>query len=131
MNINKPVRLYFKFILLAMAVIVLFILFKLYNPYVDSLIPPCPFYTITGLKCPGCGSLRAIYNLFNLEFVNAFNENPLLIISVPYLLLLFYFNLSSLKLKRDKKISNILFRKNAIIIALSIILGFWVIRNII
>lgn len=39
----------------------------------------CPLYALTGLKCPLCGSQRAIHHLLHLHPMKAFAYNPWLI----------------------------------------------------
>ena len=48
-----------------------------FNPSSSLILPPCMFYKLTGFYCPGCGTLRAIYNIIHLNFSNAFFYNPL------------------------------------------------------
>ncbi len=36
----------------------------------------CPFLSVTGLQCPGCGSLRALHDILNLRISKAFHHNP-------------------------------------------------------
>lgn len=45
--------------------------------------PPCPIRTVTGLLCPGCGSLRAVHQLLHFRPVVAFRLNPLLMLALP------------------------------------------------
>lgn len=47
--------------------------------------PTCPFLALTGLYCPGCGSLRALHDLTNLDLAGAWSMNPLTVAAVPYL----------------------------------------------
>jgi hypothetical protein len=47
--------------------------------------PPCWFYTLTGLYCPGCGSGRCFYALLHGEIYAAFRFHPLLFIILPFL----------------------------------------------
>ena len=42
------------------------------HPSSSPLFPKCPFLMLTGMKCPGCG----------------FSYNPLLLLSIPYVILL-------------------------------------------
>ncbi|MEW5722540.1 MAG: DUF2752 domain-containing protein, partial [Thermodesulfobacteriota bacterium] len=37
----------------------------LVNPAVSALYPPCPFHALTGLYCPGCGTLRGLNQLLH------------------------------------------------------------------
>lgn len=72
---------------LLFGVIILALLF-VYDPAQNKLFPPCPFHLFTGLYCPGCGSLRAVHCLFNGDFRQAFAFNPLMVVSIPFLLIL-------------------------------------------
>ena len=36
-----------------------------FNPSSFTFYPRCPFYVLTGYKCPGCGTLRAIHHILN------------------------------------------------------------------
>ncbi len=47
-------------------------------------IPGCPSHSLTGLYCPGCGSLRALHCLLTGDIGEAFRSNALL---APALLL--------------------------------------------
>lgn len=63
------------------ALLALFVL----NPADGSFCPPCPFHTLTGLYCPGCGSLRALHQLLHGNLSEAFGFNPLMVLSLPFL----------------------------------------------
>lgn len=56
-----------------------------FRPGNSLIYPPCPFHLITGLYCPGCGSLRAIHALLHGRFLQALDLNPLMVISIPFL----------------------------------------------
>ena len=47
--------------------------------------PPCPFYELTGLLCPGCGAGRYLLALLHFDFYAALRYNPMLFISFPFL----------------------------------------------
>ena len=49
---------------------------------------PCLFYTVTGLKCPGCGISRMLLSLLRLDFRAAFHYNPFLLLTSPILVFL-------------------------------------------
>jgi hypothetical protein len=57
----------------------------LFNPSTEGIYPVCFFHRLTGLECPGCGSLRAIHQLLHGHLLLAFRFNPLLIASLPLL----------------------------------------------
>lgn len=55
------------------------------NPHEPGHYPTCPSLWLTGLYCPGCGSLRALHDLTHLDLVGAWDMNPLAVIAVPWL----------------------------------------------
>jgi len=59
-----------------------------YDPATSQLFPPCPFHAVTGLYCPGCGSLRALHHLLHGDLAAAVRLNPLMVLSIPILCLL-------------------------------------------
>jgi hypothetical protein len=56
-----------------------------FNPAKSAFYAPCPFHALTGLYCPGCGSLRALHHLLHGHWVTAFGLNPLMVLSLPFL----------------------------------------------
>ena len=46
----------------------------------------CLFKLLTGHNCWGCGITRAFNELFQLNFIDAYNYNPRIIIIVPLML---------------------------------------------
>lgn len=51
------------------------------------LSPGCPFRTLTGLDCPGCGGTRALFALTQGDLSLALNHNVLTVIALPLLAL--------------------------------------------
>ena len=56
------------------------------DPNQPGHYPTCPFLALTGLYCPGCGSLRAIHDLAHGDLVGALARNPLAVVAVVGLL---------------------------------------------
>jgi hypothetical protein len=56
------------------------------KPGATPWLPPCPFYRLTGLYCPGCGSTRMLYFLLHGHPWLAFRQNPLALIVLPAVL---------------------------------------------
>ena len=67
---------------------------------------PCLFYTVTGLKCPGCGISRMLLSLLRLDFRAAFRYNPFLLLTSP--ILMFLLIESDLQYVRNKRRKTIL-----------------------
>ena len=99
-----------------------------FNPESLSFFPSCPFHSMTGLHCPGCGSQRAIYDLLHANFLAAFSHNPLIVLGIATGL---YKTILWLKYSNSKAAPNNLFyHKNTPWIILILVIGFWILRNI-
>ena len=104
------------------------VIYGLLDPGRHALFPKCPFLMLTGgLRCPGCGSQRAVHALLHLEFKEAFLYNPMVIISIPFLLLL---ALSAIAKDTSPKFYDRVNSSLLTKILLVIILVWWVFRNI-
>lgn len=70
--------------LLVLVLPVAIVLFLRFAPMVgaERFYPRCVLYTVTGLYCPGCGTLRALQAVGDLDFRAAFLYNPYLFILV-------------------------------------------------
>jgi len=124
------IRKILKWCIAIILVTILAILYRTYNPNGNVYFPKCPFREFTGLKCPGCGSQRAVHYLLNFDIFNAIKENVILVLSIPYILTGLVFD--SLKKPNENilKWRKILFGRKAIFVILSIIIAFWILRNI-
>ena len=114
------------------------------DPESSSLFPKCPFHLLTGLECPGCGSQRAIHSLLNGKIGQALHYNLLVVIAIPYLGLLAVLEIIRHILlhanvpdkTRSKwtalvsKTVSVLYHGRAPWIILSVVLLFWIVRNL-
>ena len=53
-----------------------------------GLAIPCPFRTVTGRLCPGCGVTRLCLALLQRDWAAAWNANPVLLMMLPVLAVL-------------------------------------------
>ena len=53
-----------------------------------GLAIPCPFRTVTGRLCPGCGVTRLCLALLRWDWAEAWNANPALLLMLPVLAVL-------------------------------------------
>ncbi|HMM01651.1 MAG: DUF2752 domain-containing protein [Dysgonomonas sp.] len=106
------------------------IIYYLFSPGESSLFPKCPFHTITGLDCPGCGSQRAVHHLLHLQIKDAFTSNPLLIVAIPYILTYTYLEYLGGK-EKYPRVRQSLYSRKAIYAVLLVIILFWIGRNLI
>jgi hypothetical protein len=56
------------------------------DPAAGGAFPPCVFHQLTGLHCPGCGTLRAVHQLLRGNFMAAMRLNPLAMFMLPLFL---------------------------------------------
>lgn len=112
-----------------LAVVFLILLYYIFDPALSRFFPSCPFHYLTGYDCPGCGSQRAIHHLLNFDIVKAFHQNPLFVISIPYIILGLYLEYMNGK-ERLPQLYRVLFGRKAIFIILIIVILFWIGRNV-
>lgn len=121
--LTPPFRAALIWLTLAVGAAYLFI----FEPGKTGFFPACPFRAITGFTCPGCGSTRGLHRLLHGDVVAAFELNPLLVVSLPFLLyaLLRYTNASV----RGRPFHPHRLDAKYIWALLVVILSFWVFRN--
>lgn len=108
-------------------VIIAGLIYFFFNPADNNLFPKCPFYWLTGLKCPGCGSQRAIHSLLHLDLEAAFKYNALLIFSLPIIIVLGYAEIERTKYPNwYLKIHNVKFIWSYFVVTIC----WWICRNI-
>jgi len=117
------------FALAFVAVAVLAVIYYKFNPAKYGFFPTCPFYSLTGFDCPGCGSQRAIYSLLHGNLIQAAKYNLLLVLSIPFLLIHFGYKLKGFLQKKDIR-WNLLYRPITPKVILVIVIAFWIARNI-
>ena len=61
-----------------------------FDPAQNHFYPVCLFHRVTGLLCPGCGSLRALHQLLHGRLGAAFRFNPMLIAALPLVVALVF-----------------------------------------
>ena len=54
-----------------------------FDPSQAGFFPRCTFLTLTGYKCPGCGSQRALHALLHGDIAAAWQHNAALLVAIP------------------------------------------------
>jgi len=108
--------------------IIIIVLYGLVNP--DQYpFPLCPFHTLTGWLCPGCGSQRAMHQLLHGNFGASLKLNPLFLPGITYALAGYvsaFFSPTSWPYVRQT-----FYGLKAAYVSLFVILLFWIGRNLI
>lgn len=95
----------------------------IYHPGKSRIYPPCPFYALTGLFCPGCGSARALHQLLHGNFLAALDFNPLMVSVLPVIAYETWYELASPK-------TNFRLRAVWVKTLLAAVVSFWILRNL-
>jgi len=111
----------YKFIV-GILVLLLVSLYYFFNPTVSNFFPKCPFYIMTGLFCPGCGSQRAIHDMMHLNIFEAINHNALMFFTFTFGIGLYLYS--------KKKFSDLIYHPKSPLIIFGIIFLFGVLRNL-
>src|SRR5207245_10112823 len=69
-------------LIVGVAVSACFGLLYLFDPSQHAFYPRCQFHALTGLYCPGCGSLRAMHQLLLGHIPTAFHLNALFLLAL-------------------------------------------------
>ncbi len=105
------------------------IVYYKYNPLESNMFPKCGFYVLTGWKCPGCGSQRALHFLLHGQFAESFMQNPLLWVGAIYIAVTQLMRISWFG-ARCERLRLSLTGLWASVTWLVAILAYWVLRNV-
>ena len=110
--------------------VLLFLFYVLYrfDPTKVSFYPRCMFHDLTGLNCPGCGTLRGLHQLLHGHLITALHYNALTIIALPFLC--YYFLSELLKRVKGKGLPNIFKSPVWGWVLVGTAIAFWILRNI-
>lgn len=100
-----------------------------FDPSRVSFFPPCPFRLLTGLECPGCGSQRCFHQLMHGNVRQAYHHNPLMVISLPYVVTGLLLEYTPLR-EKQADFHQRFYGKTASLIVFGIVVLYWIGRNI-
>ncbi|MBO4243591.1 MAG: DUF2752 domain-containing protein [Bacteroidales bacterium] len=105
--------------------------YAVYDPeHSGSFFPKCGFYVLTGYKCPGCGTQRALHHFLHGDFLGAFKQNALAFLAVPYVILLALAHHSSRFNEKYPRTASALKSYLSTLMAVAAVFVFWIARNI-
>ena len=64
-------------------VILLCVVYYVFDPLQHGWIPRCPVKMLTSLSCPGCGFQRALHSVMHGHFKDAISYNLFLLVAIP------------------------------------------------
>ncbi|AQZ64768.1 unnamed protein product [[Actinomadura] parvosata subsp. kistnae] len=98
------------------------------DPNEPGHYPTCPFLWLTGLYCPGCGTLRTIHALAHLDPVAALGLNPLAVAMIPFLV--FWWGRWVVRALQGRPRRTTLAHPAWLWAFLAIVMVYWVVRNL-
>jgi hypothetical protein len=98
------------------------------DPNEPGHYPTCPFLWVTGLYCPGCGSLRMVHALTHGHVGEAFGRNPLAFMLIPLAGYLWVRWVGCTA--RGEPMSSALLRPKAAWAFGALLVVYWVVRNL-
>lgn len=114
---------------ISLLVVAFAVLLRRFPPEQYSFYPVCPIYAIFHLKCPGCGSTRALAALLRGNWHEALHENALFVLGVLPATLIYGMLCASRLLRRENRVWPVP-PKPLIYASLSIALAFGILRNL-
>ena len=98
------------------------------NPSQWSPWLQCPFHAVTGLDCPGCGTVRALHQLLHGHVLAALRLNALSMSLLPFLGYPFLSNV--MLVARGRGFPRVMVPWAVGWSLVAVVLAFWVLRNI-
>ena len=97
--------------------------------WAERFYPQCLWRMITGLYCPGCGTLRAFRSLAEFDFVAAFMYNPFLfLLVIP--LVVYLCAIYLIRVITGRWVPSFLSSPKAVLPVAGVIACVWVFRNV-
>ena len=109
-------------------VAVLLLVLLLGNPYSEAWWLKCPLHTLTGWQCPLCGMQRQLHALMHFQWAEAWQLNPVLLLSYPYLFLLLLGQLSPRF--RASRLGERCYKNSVLFTFIAVLILWGIIRNI-
>jgi hypothetical protein len=126
---DDEVKKFIRLIIITATASTLALLYFFADARYASFFPHCPFHSITGLLCPGCGSQRAFSAILHGQLLQAANYNLLFVLATP--LILYSALVAVLNTFRTKQLTQSLFYSPLFTkVLLGVVLVFWIVRNI-
>ncbi|TDC06427.1 DUF2752 domain-containing protein [Nonomuraea longispora] len=98
------------------------------DPNEPGHYPTCPFLWLTGLYCPGCGTMRTMHALAHLDPVAALGLNPLAVAMIPFLL--FWWGRWVLRAWQGRPRRTTLAHPAWLWAFIAVVMVYWVVRNL-
>lgn len=97
------------------------------DPAQSVFAPKCAFRLLTGYDCPACGGQRALHAALHGQWLDALRFNPFLLLSVPYVVAVFYTSFGKSRLAVALK--RIVQHRITVLCYVFLFFLWWILRN--
>lgn len=115
------------FVSITLIAVVFGVVYFTFDPSKSSFFPKCLSLKLTGYRCPGCGSQRAIHSLLHGNLSAAWRYNAMLVVALPVMAI---YGVGDIMRDRWRRFHYYLTRPWLMGTIFSLILAWWVLRNI-
>jgi len=112
---------------IAVVIVAVAVVYAVFDP-ASAFFPRCVFRSLTGLECPGCGSQRALHALLTGHPAEAAALNPLVVAASAVLPL---YAAAEWWPDRWPRLTRALRSRASCLTLAGVIVGWWILRNII
>ncbi len=114
-------------IIIAIIIVVFIAIYFTYDPSKSGFFPKCFSLQLTGYRCPGCGSQRAIHSLLHGNVAAAWRYNAMLVVAIPVMII---YGVGDMMRARWRRFHYWLTRPWLVWSIFALILAWWLFRNI-
>ncbi len=97
------------------------------KPVETSIYPPCLFFSLSGLHCPGCGTTRCLHALLHGRVLQAIAYNAVILALLPFFI---YWGAGVWCAAIRGRKSKLRPTTWSISLVFFILLAFWILRNV-
>ena len=124
---NKKERLKKAFVIWGLLAVSAFTIYMILNKTGTYL--PCPFRTVTGYLCPGCGVTRMLMSIGELDFARAFHYNMAVFLMLPVIIIILIS--MTVRYVRYNTMRPGRFQEKILILMIIVLILFGILRNVI
>lgn len=98
-----------------------------YDPSKSSFFPRCITLQLTGYRCPGCGSQRAIHSLLHGNLAAAWRYNAFMVVAIPVMII---YGVTDIMRARWRRFHAIISNSWVLLTIFFLIVAWWILRNV-
>lgn len=98
------------------------------DPNTTTILPPCPFRSLTGFDCPGCGLTRALHATLRGDLVGSLDHNVFLLVFVAVAMV--WFTIRTVRARMGHEPRPLRISRPWAFAIMGLVAAFWFARNL-